>query len=57
MLEEWKHPAIATANIGFQQKALLAAINGDYSLMFNMKNCAENYIRENDLFKKYTELI
>ena len=57
LLEEWKHPAIAPANIGFQQKALLAAINGDFSMMFNMENCAENYIKEDDLFKKYTELI
>ncbi len=57
LLEEWKHPAIATTNIGFQQKALLAAINGNFSLMFNMQNCAQNYIKEDDLFKKYTELI
>ena len=57
LLEEWKHPAIAPANIGFQQKALLAAINGDFSMMFNMENCAENYIKEDGLFKKYTELI
>ena len=54
---EWKHTPTATANIGFQQKALLAAINGDYSLMFNMDNCAESYVKEDDLFKKYIELI
>jgi len=57
LLQEWKHMPITTANIGFQQKALLAAINGDFSLMFNMENCTENYIKEDDLFKKYTELI
>jgi hypothetical protein len=57
LLNEWKHPELPTANISFQQKALLSALHNDFSMMFNIGNCADHYIKETDLFRKFIELV
>jgi hypothetical protein len=56
LLHEWKSPELLITDPDFQKKALTAAMNDDYSLMFNLEKCRGKIIRANDLYDEYIKL-
>lgn len=56
LLKEWNYTGLQINNFDFQRKALLAAVEGDYSGMFNVESCKGRILRPNDLFDEYMKL-
>ncbi len=57
LLNEWKHPAIATGDIDTQLKAVLAAAHGDTSKMFNLSACTGQVLKADQLCAAFLRLL
>lgn len=57
LLTEWQHPPIKTDDVLWQTDVVKAAVNGDFSKMFNVSSCKGKMIRDTDLFEQFSALM
>jgi hypothetical protein len=57
LLAEWGHAGIPVGDVAYQVQALQAALDGDFSKMFNFSTCTKEVVYSNSLAAKFLELI
>jgi hypothetical protein len=57
LFREMGHPDLHTGDKEAQQKALVAAMDNNFDLMFRLDKCKEQYVTENMLFDAFTRLL